>query len=541
MGKNHEVTIAAGGVILDAVGNNFAGIGSGVYKFGVADTTLPQLSTYAPSQGASGQAVGVSVVLTFGEHIQAGSGNVIITSSGGNQPDVSKVIPAGDAQMTYSGGSMTINPSADLMAVGGKTHTVTMGPGVVKDTSGNGFAGITGTGYQFTVADAVTPTVTRFNPGHATQGLLKTIDIVMTFSENVQRGSGQIQLTPAGGSGVNTPLVIDITDPQVSFMGKQVIINPTNNLLDSGGKTYTIVMPNTVIKDTANNAYAGIAGTNWFFTVTDGTIASIVLYAPPQTSRSASASSSIVLTFNANVQGGTGDVILTPSGGNNLNSIVTIAVGSLAYSGALATIDPPSNLDDRGGKTYTVTAPAGVFVDGFSNPFPALSGNTYVFDLPDTTPPTISTYAPAQAASAQSKSTSIVLTFDENMKFGSGNVVLTPSGGQGGNTPVNIAVPSHMIYINGNVVTIVPPELVDTGAKTYKVESPPPYYYHIWTHNPRFYSHDLQGRDGGRCSEGCSWEQLRWYGRDYLSVWDLRLDTRHCNELQPCPQGNGSL
>ena len=47
---------------------------------------------------------------------------------------------------------------------------------------------------------------------------------------------------------------------------------------------------------------------------------------------------SIVLTFNENVQKGTGNVYLTPSGGNGANTAITIDVDSVAFSGAEATL-----------------------------------------------------------------------------------------------------------------------------------------------------------------------------------------------------------
>ena len=51
-------------------------------------------------------------------------------------------------------------------------------------------------------------------------------------------------------------------------------------------------------------------------------------------------------------QAGTGNIVLTPSGGTPANLALTIPVddAQVVISGAVCTIQPTNDLDDRGGK-----------------------------------------------------------------------------------------------------------------------------------------------------------------------------------------------
>jgi hypothetical protein len=80
--------------------------------------------------------VGNNIVLSFSETVTAGTGNIVITNGAGD----TRTIAVGDAQVSISGSTVTINPTADLLA--NSAYNIQMASGVLRDSAGNAFAGI---------------------------------------------------------------------------------------------------------------------------------------------------------------------------------------------------------------------------------------------------------------------------------------------------------------------------------------------------------------------------------------------------------------
>ncbi len=129
------------------------GSGTGSYKLTMAssgnDTTAPSLVATSPVDGTTGVATGANLTIEFDEAVQAGVGDITITGGG-----TTRTIAITDtSQVTFNGSTVSINPSADLVA--STDYTVTFSPGVIKDIAGNAFAGITATNeFNFTTAAA---------------------------------------------------------------------------------------------------------------------------------------------------------------------------------------------------------------------------------------------------------------------------------------------------------------------------------------------------------------------------------------------------
>merc|ERR1711918_243551 len=91
-------------------------------------------------------------------------------------------------------------------------------------------------------------------------------NIVLTFSENIQAGTGNIVLTPATG----TAVTIDVTSSQVTTATTAATINPTADL--TAGVEYTVTTSAAgVFKDASSNNYAQLSGTTYKFTTAGGT------------------------------------------------------------------------------------------------------------------------------------------------------------------------------------------------------------------------------------------------------------------------------
>ncbi|MBV5304694.1 MAG: Ig-like domain-containing protein, partial [Chlorobium sp.] len=127
------------------------------------DVVAPTLISSTPSDNSVGVQVNSNLILNFSEKVRAGTGNIIITDG----TDRRIVDVTDSTQVTFSGKTVTINPTDDLQA--GHHYYIEMASGVIKDKSGNVFAGITdATTLDFTTTAAIAPTLTSFSGTVAT-------------------------------------------------------------------------------------------------------------------------------------------------------------------------------------------------------------------------------------------------------------------------------------------------------------------------------------------------------------------------------------
>ena len=110
--------------------------------------------------------------------------------------------------------------------------------------------------------DTAAPTVTRFTPGDGSTGAATNANIALTFSENVQRGSGSIVLKNAAGTVIES--FDAASSPRISIANNVLTINPTNDLINN--TQYFVTFASGTVKDLAGNGYAGT--TTYDFTTT---------------------------------------------------------------------------------------------------------------------------------------------------------------------------------------------------------------------------------------------------------------------------------
>ena len=105
------------------------------------------------------------------------------------------------------------------------------------------------------IADTTVPTVSAFNPADGGIDVAVGHNIVVDFSEAIQRGSGTIVIH--SGSVTGTPIATyDVaTSTSLSVSGHTLTINPTADL--AYGTHYFVTLDPGSIKDLAGNSYAG--------------------------------------------------------------------------------------------------------------------------------------------------------------------------------------------------------------------------------------------------------------------------------------------
>ncbi|MBC7916811.1 MAG: SdiA-regulated domain-containing protein [Rhodoferax sp.] len=135
-GATYTIQAPAGAFKNSAGTGTVAVTGTSLAFTTVSDITAPTLTSTNPARGAT--AVPSSrVVLTFNEAVKAGTGTITIS----NGSDDTRVINANDiTQVTISGATVDINPSADLKK--GTAYRVLVSATAITDSAGNPFAGL---------------------------------------------------------------------------------------------------------------------------------------------------------------------------------------------------------------------------------------------------------------------------------------------------------------------------------------------------------------------------------------------------------------
>ncbi|NBU76580.1 MAG: hypothetical protein EBS30_15405, partial [Planctomycetes bacterium] len=167
----------------------------------VGDATAPTVTAFSPADEATAVAIGANIVVTFNEAVQRGTGSIVLKTSA--SVVVATYDAANSANLSISGSTLTINPTADLSYSTG--YKVEFAAGTIKDTAGNRYAGVSD--YNFTTVaapDTAAPTVTAFSPFDEATGVDVGANIVVTFNEAIQRGTGNIVLKTSEGVVVAT-------------------------------------------------------------------------------------------------------------------------------------------------------------------------------------------------------------------------------------------------------------------------------------------------------------------------------------------------
>ena len=379
-----------------------------------------------------------------------------------NNPGIagSKTFPSFSSQSISSGNTGYIFITADIAS--GATHNNTISLNALTTdnftfSSGNKTGSTTAGGTQ-TIKDVSAPSVTAYSPTDNATGVSVTSNLVLTFSENIQKGTGNITIHKIADNTVIQ--TIDVQDVGVSISNNILTINPADF---TRGTRYYVNIPSGAVQDLAGNNYAGISNNStWNFTTVAPSVTNV-------TSTNADGAYKIgdpivvTITFNdnvvvtgsprillemgttdrfANFSEGTGTSVLSftypaiQTGDNNLD-LDYVATNSLQLNSGTI------NSADAIAATLALPAP------GSAN---SIAGQKAI--VIDGVLPTVNTYSPADGNTTVTVNQNLVLTFSENVKAGtSGNVVIYNSGGTTFETiPYNDA----RITFSTNTVTINP-------------------------------------------------------------------------------------
>jgi VCBS repeat-containing protein len=241
LGANNVLTITGGTATVTLQldpGQNFAGMqfavasdGSGGTQVTVgSDTTAPTLVSATPADNATAVDPAASIVLTFSETVKAGTGSITLTNGAG---DVRSISIADTTQVTISGNTVTINPTADLW--GGRAYDVVVPAGAITDNAGNAYAGITLDGLDFATGPVIIPGVTAATAYSITNPGSYLLEEGATRSFTAASTANVVATVTAAGRSTTIEIDGHLVSATPGARGMQVsLVNGTVNIGDNG-------------------------------------------------------------------------------------------------------------------------------------------------------------------------------------------------------------------------------------------------------------------------------------------------------------------
>jgi Ca2+-binding RTX toxin-like protein len=103
--------------------------------------------------------------------------------------------------------------------------------------------------------DTTAPTVSTFSPTDGSTGVAVSSNIVVTFSETIARGTGNIELRFGSAIGAIVETFNAASSTRLTLSGNELTIDPTATL--ANGTQYFVVLSESTIKDSAGNNFTG--------------------------------------------------------------------------------------------------------------------------------------------------------------------------------------------------------------------------------------------------------------------------------------------
>nr|WP_286672457.1 Ig-like domain-containing protein [Cohnella hashimotonis] len=425
----------------------------------------PLVVSFSPAFSATEVDLDANLVLTFNQNVKPGEdASISIYDKDEIDPESDPEEPfpllfedfaPNSERIKISNNIVTIDPEKSFEA--NKTYIVTIESNMFQNDKGKESERMENDNWQFTmqsVPDTTPPTVTEYVPGNEDTDVPVKTDLKLTFNENVVANSGNIEIYDSTDD--EDPIQqIPVGSNQVDVTGKVVTIDPS----DLDFKTsYYVKIDAAAFKDEAGNAYAGISDSEtWHFTTAEepDTDAPALLSHSP-TGNNVPADSKLELSFSENVKANSGNIVIYKSADQTPVQTIPVDSDDVSIVGTEVTI----KLNKLAYATsYYVNISNDAFVDEAANPnaYAGINDNiTWTFTTenePDTTPPAVSSFSPANGATGVAIGTDLTLTFTENVKASDYDIEIYKSTDT--ETPVQSIV-ALKATIQGNVVTIHP-------------------------------------------------------------------------------------
>ena len=472
------------------------------FDFTTEDVVAPDLlaDAFTPADGGTPSSLAAPLVVDFDEPVQAGVGTIYIRFSNGQ---IFQPIPVSELDFSDADEGSVIIPHNQFLAFTDYYVVIPAGAIVDQSCNHNEFAGFTDDQtWNFSTDDGTPPMVLIYDPYNGEQNIQTDRNLVLTFDENVQIGSGNLVIYLNNGDSIpgdgvsngNAQEVIPINSAQVTISGSNpnnpmktsdvVTINPSMSF--DPMSSYYVRIDEGWVKDMAGNDYAGINdNTTWTFGITDPTAPQLISTTPENGATGVPQDlTGVTMTFDRDVLIGTDPLMGSLDTEEwwvklyqyyynaqtyqyETKLIESVDTADMVIDGNVVTFDIHQRLADN--QVYYFLATPGSFTNTASSHNwwnPAISSPfAWRFTtLPDTIPPmlagdvseSVSMYG---ATCVDPDSVSLSLTFDEGVQAGLGNMIIHDAMAD----TVVTTVPASTAVVDGNMITFTVPagELAD--------------------------------------------------------------------------------
>lgn len=215
------------------------------------ENTDPTVTSFNPADGAVNVGLSSNISVTFSEWIQRGVGTIEIRSGSAQGALFESFNAASSPRLSITGNQLVIDPVASFS--GDTNYFVIFSNGVIKDMLGNNYVG--SENYDFKTIDTIAPTVSVYSPTGGAVDVFGNGDIVLTFSESIQRGVGNIEIRAGSAKGTVVESFNTVSSNRISIDENVLTIDPIAVL--AGDTRYFVVITHGAIKDLAGNSFQG--------------------------------------------------------------------------------------------------------------------------------------------------------------------------------------------------------------------------------------------------------------------------------------------
>jgi len=381
--------------IVDAAGNGYAG---NSWQFNT-DRSPVELTSTTPRNNATGVSVSSNLTLEFDKNVDASSTKRVTIRKVSNNDIVFNDF-ANSSRITIANSSVTIDPYADLEP--NTNYYVTIEPGAfyVSGRQNDIYYGMSNaTDWRFQTGygnDTTPPRITTYSPTSSSNSVGKNENIILTFSEPVFAKNGTITIREYNSDAVYRS--IDITSSRITGGGtNQLVIDPHSSRTGESAKSYAVntryyvTISNQALVDVAGNAFAGLSGKNYNFTVSSQQVGpQLSSLSPVNLSTTVATNGSFKMTFDKPVQVNTNNNQATIYSLTDQASHVTAVLSIDSRDNKVVVLTPTESLQPN--TDYYINIEPNSIRDQSGNYFVGIK-NEYQWKFKtlggDTTPPSI--------------------------------------------------------------------------------------------------------------------------------------------------------